>query len=115
MVYFKVNNILYPATIFGKETDREWNNRSSKAITLSMSYEDAKKLFVDGLVWSQVYQEDEYESESGEIITPPAVETDQSAYEIIGDITVHKDGRVTVKIGKATADELLAELEGVIG
>lgn len=115
MTYLRINDILYPALIFGKEVDRDWDNRPSKAITLEMSYKDAKKLFVDGLVWSQIYQADPYEDENGDTVTPDPVETNQSSFEVIGDITVHQNGTVTVKMGKATANELLAVLEEAIG
>lgn len=115
MTYLKINDVLYPSSIFGKEVDRDWDNRPSKAITLEMSYEDAKKLFVDGLDWSQVYQADPYEDKNGDIVTPDPVETGQSSFEVVGDITVHQNGTITVKMGKATASELLAVLEEAIG
>lgn len=35
MIYVNVNNTLYPAEIHGQVHDREWDNRESKAITLS--------------------------------------------------------------------------------
>ena len=111
MVYFKTNDTLYPASIFGKETDRDWDNRPSKFITLEMGYEDAKNLFVDGLVWSQIRQDPSYVDEEGNTIIPDPVETDQSEFEVVGDITVHKNGTVTVKMGKPTAAELLETLE----
>ena len=51
MIYFKANNIEYPASIAGKVTDRDWGNRESKTITLTMEYTAASQLFVDGLRW----------------------------------------------------------------
>ena len=39
---------------------------------------------------------------------------DNSEYSILGDITVHKDGTVTVKMGKPTAEEILAMFEEVL-
>ena len=38
MIYFKANNTEYPASIAGKVTDRDWNNRKSKAVTLEMAH-----------------------------------------------------------------------------
>ena len=41
MIYFKVNNTEYSASIAGKITDREWDNRESKAVTLEITYAEA--------------------------------------------------------------------------
>lgn len=38
MIYFKANKTEYPASIAGKITDRDWDSRKSKAITLEMTY-----------------------------------------------------------------------------
>ena len=56
MLYIKINKTIYPATISGRVSDNEWDNRESKAITLEMSYEMAVKTFVDGLAWSIIQQ-----------------------------------------------------------
>ena len=40
------------------------------------------------------------------MVTPPVEEYDNSDYCILGDITVHRDGKVTVKMGKPTGEEL---------
>lgn len=111
MVYFKANNTLYPAEITGRENDRDWNNRQSKSVKLTMTYEDANTLFVNDLVWSQVYQPESYVNEDGEVVTPDPIETDNSDYSVAGSITDHRDGTITVKMGKLTANEILAELE----
>ena len=39
-------------------------------------------------------------------MTPEVEEYDNSDYCILGDITVHRDGTITVKMGKPTAEEL---------
>lgn len=98
MTYLKINDTLYPATFFGRIADKEWDNRESKAITLQMAYEEAIQLFVNGLSWS-IYLDEENE------------EIDNSDFEIVGDITVHQSGKITVKMGKKTAQEILTELE----
>lgn len=38
MIYFKTNNTEYPASIAGKMTERDWDNRASKAVTLEMTH-----------------------------------------------------------------------------
>ena len=47
-----------------------------------------------------------------ETVTPEAETYDNSAYSVAGPITDHRDGTVTVKMGKPTAAELLAILTG---
>jgi hypothetical protein len=50
-IYVKVNDNQYPASIQGKIFDGEWNGRDSKSITLNMTYEEAKNIFVDDVDW----------------------------------------------------------------
>ena len=99
MTYIKINETLYPATISGRVQDKDWDNRESKAITLEMDYPTAAALFVDGVAWS-IVQREEVETEKGK----ETVETvfDNSAYNLAGDITVHRDGTITAKMGKLT-------------
>ena len=70
-----------------------------------MGHAQALSLFVDGLAWSIVM---DITDESG---TVTQEEYDNSAYSVAGDITDHRDGTVSVKMGKPTAEEQLAELE----
>ena len=125
-MFVKINGTLYPATIIGKVTDREWDDRASKAITLEMDYDTAVALFVDGLSWSivdrhevPVYQKDENGElvldEAGEPIPTGEMETqetewDNSDYNLAGDLTDHRDGTVTAKMGKLTAVEEAYEI-----
>ena len=108
MTYVKINDTLYPAVINGRMADREWGGRESKSITLEMDYATANALFVDGLAWSIV---EEAEDENGTI---QQTEWDNSEFDIAGTITDHRDGRVTVKMGKITDGEALAELMEVL-
>ena len=57
MIYFKTNNTEYQANIAGKVADRDWGNRESKAVTLTIEYTAASQLFVDGLSWSIVQRD----------------------------------------------------------
>ena len=103
----KVNGNEYAATIFGTHRDIDWGNRDSKSITLAMDYETAMETFVDDVPWSILYQpSDYYDPETQQMVTPAVEEYDNSDYCILGDITVHRDGTVTVKMGKPTAEEL---------
>ena len=103
MTFIKINDSQYPASVHGYVTDKEWNNRESKAITLEMSYEDAMALFVDDLEWFIVYEN----GETTEVY-------DNSEYSVAGSVTDHRNGTVTVKMGKITAEEALAELMEVL-
>lgn len=112
MTHIKINNITYPATINGYKPDSSWGNRESKAITLEMTHDDALSLFVDGITWYIIHQGDNYtDPETGETVTPEAEEYDNSEYSVAGTITDNRDGTVTVKMGKPTAEEQLAELK----
>lgn len=112
MTYVKINNILYPASISGRMSDGEWDRRESKSIRLEMSYADAMALFVDELDWAIVYQEASYVNENGETVTPEATIYDNSEFCVAGAITDNRDGTVTVKMGKPTADDILAVIMG---
>ena len=105
MTFIKINETLYPATINGKMSDTAWDNRASKAITLDMSYEQASALFVDGLAWSIVQQTEvpTYDEDGNQTGTEMQEnEFDNSEYCLAGDITDHRDGTITVKMGKLT-------------
>lgn len=109
MTYIKINETLYPATVSGRVQDKDWDNRESKAITLEMDYATAAALFVDGLAWSIVQREEVPTYQPDENGNPVQIGTemqetefDNSEYNLAGDITDHRDGTVTVKMGKLT-------------
>lgn len=95
MIFVKINNTIYPATIIGKVADRDWDNRESKSIKLEMDYVTASTLFVNGLAWSIV----ERNEVDGQIVEN---EYDNSDFNLAGDITDHRDGTITAKMGKLT-------------
>lgn len=102
-----VNGNSYDAEIHGTTRDSAWGNRESKSIRLSMDYATAAATFADDVPWSILYQpSDYYDPETRQMVTPPVEEYDNSDYCILGDITVHRDGTVTVKMGKPTGEEL---------
>lgn len=117
--YIKVNNTEYPATITGILKDREWNEREAKNIRLTMTATDAAALLPDNTPWSIVQRDtvpkyDEGGQPTGE--TEEIVnEWDNSAYSLSGAITDHRDGTVSIKMGKPTETEMLraqlAEIE----
>ena len=117
MTFIKINETLYPATVSGRVADKDWDGRASKAITLAMDYATAIGLFVDGLAWSIVQQEevptfDENGEQTGAEIRE--TEWDNSDYDVAGDIVDHRNGTITAKMGKITDGEALAELMEVL-
>lgn len=115
MIYFKTNNTEYPASITGKMSDREWDNRESKAITLEMTYAEAAQLFVDGLSWSIVQRDTvlAYASDGSpiaETAEEQVQEWDNSDYNVAGSITDNRNGTCTCKMGKKTQLEIEQEL-----
>ena len=114
MTYFKTNNTEYPASLSGKMTDRDWDNRESKAITLEITYAEAAQLFVDGLSWSIVQRDtvpvyDESGNPTSET-TEQVQEWDNSDYNVAGSITDNRNGTCTCKMGKKTQLETEQEL-----
>ena len=107
MTQITLNNQTYDATVSGTSRDTAWGNRASKSITLAMDYATAMATFVDDVPWSILYQgPDYYDPETKQTVTPEVEEYDNSDYCMAGDVTDHRDGTVTVKMGKPTAEEL---------
>lgn len=107
MTQIKISGQTYDATISGTSRDTAWDNRESKSITLAMDYATAMETFVDDAPWSILYQgPDYYDHEAQQTVTPPVEEYDNSDYCLAGDVTDHRDGTITVKMGKPTAQEL---------
>ena len=109
MIYIKVNNTEYPAEINGNPNDRTWGGRDTKTITLTMTFSEVAALLPDNTPWSIVQREmvdvlDENDMPTGE--TKEVVnEYDNSEYSLSGDITDHRDGTVSIKMGKPTEAE----------
>lgn len=119
MIYFKTAGTEYPASIAGKVADREWEGRTSKAITLEMTYAAAAQLFQQGLAWSIVQRElvPEYDAAGVETGRQSMYERewDNREYCVPGPITDHRDGTITVKMGKLTQlEKQLQEIREVL-
>ena len=108
-IYVKVNNIEHLATVTGDRADRSWDNRDTKTIRLTMTHDQVAALLPDNTPWSIVQREtvdvlDEQGKPTGE--TKEVVnEYDNSEYSLAGDITDHRDGTVSIKMGKPTETE----------
>lgn len=97
--FVKINGTTYPAEINGRRSNSGWDGRDTKEIVLEMDYAAAAALFVDGLSWSIVCQEE----------GQPEEEYDNSEYSMVGDITAHRDGTLSVLMGKPLEVELQAQ------
>ena len=97
--FVKINGTTYPAEINGRLKNSAWDGRDTKEIVLTMDYAAAAALFVDGLSWSIVCQEE----------GQPEEEYDNSEYSMVGDITAHRDGTLSVLMGKPLEVELQAQ------
>ena len=108
-IYIKVNNTEYPATVNGDYADRNWGDRGTKTIRLTMTYDQVSALLPDNTPWSIVQRDmvdvlDEQGKPTGE--TKEVVnEYDNSEYSIAGEITDYRDGTVSIKMGKPTEAE----------
>lgn len=115
MTSIKINSQTYPAEIYGIMRDINWNNRESKSIKLEMTHDEAINLFVNNIQWSIIYQAPSYiDPETEEEITSEPEEYDNSEYCLVGDVIDHRNGYVTVKMGKLTAEDMLNVLEEAI-
>ena len=108
-IYIKVNNTEYPAEINGNPKDRSWGERDTKTVTLTMTTTEVAALLPDNTPWSIVQREtvdklDNDGNPTGE--TEDVVnEWDNSEYSLSGSITDHRDGTVSIKMGKPTETE----------
>lgn len=107
--FLKVNGQEYPATLIYNYKDRNWDMRETQTVHLTMPYAQAAALLPSGTPWSIVQREmvdklDNDGNPTGE--TEESVqEYDNSAYSLAGEITDHRDGTVSIKMGKPTETE----------
>jgi hypothetical protein len=109
--------------------DTDWDNRESKSIQLEMNISEAANLFVDNAQWSIIEEIEDFErkieeiinEETGELERVPTLvptiitrEHDNSEFDVAGDIIDHRNGMITIKMGKPTAEELLSLIEEVL-
>lgn len=108
--FIKVNGQEYPATLIYNYKDLNWDMRETQTVHLTMPYAQAAALLPDNTPWSNVFREtkDKLDNDGNptgqteEVVT----EEDMSAYSLAGDITDHRNGNVSIKMGKPTESEL---------
>lgn len=111
-IYVKVNNTEYPATVNGNRNDHNWDGRDTKTIRLTMSHDEVAALLPDNTPWSIVQRDTRDVLDENGMLTGQTEEVvneyDNSAYSLAGEITDHRDGTVSIKMGKPTESELSA-------
>lgn len=111
--YIRINNTVIPATISGRLKDKDWDDRPSKSIHLNLPYEEVINLFQNDVKW-EIGQEHDLTLLDSLSTIPTINYYDNSDYSIVGDIIVHADNSVTIKMGCPTAEELLTMImEGI--
>lgn len=108
--FIKVNGQEYPATLIYNYKDLNWDMRETQTVHLTMPYAQAAALLPDNTPWSIVQRDmvdklDENGMPTGETMEQ-INEWDNSEYSLSGDITDHRDGTVSIKMGKPTESEL---------
>lgn len=117
-IYIKVNGTEYPAEPNYSGIDREWGGRDTKTIRLHMTSAEAAALLPDNTPWTIVQRSivdipDENGMSTGKK-EDHIEEWDNSMYSKSGPIVDHRDGTVTIKMGKATEAEMLrAQLKAI--
>jgi hypothetical protein len=107
--FIKVGGQEYPATCIYNYKDRNWDMRETQTVHLTMPYAQAAALLPDNTPWSIVLHEtvnklDNDGNPTGE--TEEVVnEWGNSEYSLSGAITDHRDGTVSIKMGKPTETE----------
>jgi hypothetical protein len=107
--FIKVGGQEYPATLIYNYKDRNWDMRETQTVHLTMPYAQAAALLPSGAPWSNVFREtkDKLDNDGNptgqteEIVT----EEDMSAYSLAGEIVDHRDGTVSIKMGRPTETE----------
>lgn len=107
--FIKVNGQEYPATLIYNYKDLNWDMRETQTVHLTMPYAQAAALLPDNTPWSKVFREtkDKLDNDGNptgqteEVVT----EEDMSAYSLAGEIVDHRDGTVSIKMGKPTEAE----------
>lgn len=106
MRFVKINDVGYPVIeIRGMMKNYEWDERESKTIHLTMTYAQAMSIFQNGTEWSIVE-----EWEDPETHETHHEEYDNSDFNVAGDVTDHRDGTVSITMGKPTNLEEAYEL-----
>lgn len=105
MTFVSIGGTTYAAIVDGCIANARWDGRDTKTITLVMSHAEASETFADGAEWTTICEYDD--PETGKHVRDVC---DCSDYCIAGDIIDHRDGTLSVVMGKETELEQALEL-----
>lgn len=91
--------------VFGSRCDMLGAMRNCIRIRLESNYSTVSKLFVDGITYSLI-SEEEVKDPDGNVVTN-TYEYDKSNYSLACDIVDHRDGTLDVYMGELTTEEEL--------
>ena len=112
MIYIKIEETMKEATVNGYRRDPKWDYRDVEEITITATAEEAKALFPDGAEWELVQTFEPYvDGETGETVQPEPIIHSHSEFCVSGAVIDHRNGKVTIRMGKITDAEALAELK----
>lgn len=107
--FIKVNGQEYPATCIYNYKDRNWDMRETQTLHLTMPYAQAAAPLPSGTPWSIVQRDMVDKLDENGMLTGETQEVvnewDNSTYSLSGAITDHRDGTVSIKMGKPTETE----------
>lgn len=102
--YLKANNTETPCEAAEHYRDSAWG-RPTCTVTIKASATEIAALLPNNAPWSLIEREDvldELGAPTGQTVDH---ERDMSDYSLSGDITDHRDGTVSIKMGKPTEEE----------
>ena len=100
----KANNTETPCEAAEHYRDSAWG-RSTCTVTIKGSAADIAALLPDNAPWSLIEREDVLDESGAPTGQTVDHERDMSEYSLSGDIIDHRDGTVSIKMGKPTEEE----------
>lgn len=103
--YLKANNTETPCEAAEHYRDSAWG-RPTCTVTIKASAAEIAALLPNNAPWSLIEREDVLDENGMPTGQTVDHERDMSEYSLAGDITDHRDGTVSIKMGKPTESEL---------
>lgn len=102
--FLKANNAETPCEAAEHYRDSAWG-RPTCTVTIKASAAEIAALLPNNAPWSLIEREDVLDESGAPTGQTVDHERDMSDYSLPGDITDHRDGRVSIKMGKPTETE----------
>lgn len=102
--FLKANNAETPCEAAEHYRDSAWG-RPTCTVTIKGSAAEIAALLPNNAPWSLIEREDVLDESGASTGQTVNHERDMSEYSLSGDITDHRDGRVSIKMGKPTEEE----------